>query len=97
MLMANQAMLNGWTAFNQEVMAFADQRLRAELGRTESLIGCSSPEEALQLQASFVQAAGEDYLREAQKLMGMMMDISRDCWAPVEERTLQTMKAFGQR
>lgn len=97
MLMANQAMLNGWTAFNQEVMAFADQRLRAELGRTESLIGCSSPEEALQLQASFVQAAGEDYLREAQKLMGMMMDISRDYWAPVEEQTRQTMKAFGQR
>ncbi len=97
MLMANQAMLNGWTAFNQEVMAFADHRLRAELGRTESLIGCNSPEEAVQLQASFVQAAGEDYLREAQKLMGMMMDISRDCWAPVEERTLQTMKAFGQR
>ena len=97
MLMANQAMMNGWTAFNQEVMAFADQRLRAELGRTESLIGCSSPEEALQLQASFVQAAGEDYLREAQKLMGMMMDISREYWAPVEEQTRQTMKAFGQR
>ena len=97
MLMANQAMLNGWTAFNQEVMAFADHRLRAEFGRTESLIGCSSPEEALQLQASFVQAAGEDYLREAQKLMGMMMDISREYWAPVEEQTRQTMKAFGQR
>ena len=94
---ANQAMLNGWTAFNQEVMAFADHRLRAEFGRTESLIGCSSPEEALQLQASFVQAAGEDYLREAQKLMGMMMDISREYWAPVEEQTRQTMKAFGQR
>ncbi len=97
MLAANQAMMNGWTAFNQEVMAFADHRLREEFGRTESLMGCNSPEEALQVQASFVQATGEDYLREAQKLMGMMMDISRDCWAPVEERTREAMKAFGQR
>ncbi len=97
MLAANQAMMNGWTAFNQEVMAFADHRLREEFGRTESLMGCNSPEEALQVQASFVQATGEDYLREAQKLMGMMMDISRDYWAPVEEQTRQTMKAFGQR
>lgn len=94
---ANQAMMNGWTALNQEIMAFADHRLREEFGRTESLIGCNGPEEALQVQASFVQATGEDYLREAQKLMGMMMDISRDCWAPVEERTRETMKAFGQR
>ncbi|MDJ0942365.1 MAG: phasin family protein [Kiloniellales bacterium] len=96
MLAANQAMLDGWTALNREIMAFADHRLREEFGRTESLIGCSGPEEALRLQASFVQAAGEDYLREAQKLMGMMMDISRDCWAPVEERTREAMKAFGQ-
>ncbi len=94
---ANQAMVNGWTALNQEIMAFTDHRLREEFGRTESLFGCSGPEEALQLQASFVQAAGEDYLREAQKLMGMMMDISRDCWAPVEERTREAMKAFSQR
>jgi hypothetical protein len=97
MLAANQAMMDGWTALNQEMMAFADHRLREELGRTESLIGCNGPEEALQLQASFVQATGEDYLREAQKLMGMMMDISRDYWAPVEERTREAMKALGQR
>ena len=97
MLAANQAMMNGWTALNQELMAFADHRMREEFGRTESLFGCSGPEEALQVQASFAQAAGEDYLREAQKLMGMMMDISRDCWAPVEERTREAMKAYGQR
>ena len=96
MLAANQAMMNGWTALNQEIMAFADHRMREEFGRTESLFGCSGPEEALQVQASFVQAAGEDYVREAQKLMGMMRDISRDCWAPVEERTREAMKAFGQ-
>ena len=96
-LAANQAMMNGWTALNQELMAFADHRMREEFGRTESLFGCSGPEEALQVQASFAQAAGEDYLREAQKLMGMMMDISRDCWAPVEERTREAMKAYGQR
>ena len=97
MLAANQAMLDGWNALNREIMAFADHRMREEFGRTESLFGCNGPEEALQVQARFVQTTGEDYLREAQKLMGMMMDISRDCWAPVEERTRKAMQALAQR
>lgn len=93
---ANQAMMDGWAALNQELMAFTDRRLREGFERTESLIGCSNPEDAFKLQCGFAKTAGEDYLAESQKLMGLMMEISRDCWAPVEDRTRQALHDLGQ-
>lgn len=93
---ANQAMMDGWAALNQELMAFTDRRLREEFERTESLIGCSNPEDAFKLHCGFAKTAGEDYLAETQKLMGLMMEISRGCWAPVEDRTRQALHGLGQ-
>lgn len=93
---ANQAMMDGWAALNQELMAFTDRRLREGFERTESLIGCSNPEDAFKLQCGFAKTAGEAYLAETQKLMDLMMEISRDCWAPVEDRTRQALHDMGQ-
>ena len=93
---ANQAMMGGWAALNQELMSFTDRRLREGFERTESLIGCSNPEDAFKLQCGFAKTAGEDYVAETQKLMGLMMEISRDCWAPVEDRTRQALQGIGQ-
>lgn len=93
---ANQALMTGWAAINQELMSFTDRRMREGFERTESLIGCRNPEDAFKLQCGFAKTAGEDCLAETQKLMGLMMEISRDCWAPVEDRTRQALHDLGE-
>lgn len=95
MLEANRAMMNGIAALNGELMAFADQRLRQDIERGESLMGCTKAEDALRVQMDFAETARQDYLREAHKVMDMMMEISKGCWAPVESQARQTFQAFN--
>ncbi len=95
---SNEANLNAWfrsqgaaftgcAAIHQEVMSFATGRMRRGFEVSDSLIQCGSPQEAIRLECAFVQKAHEDYLKEAGQLVGLLNQLIRDCWPPLDHGT----------
>lgn len=83
---ANKAMMQGWSDMNQELMRFFGERFKQDMDCTQSLMGCSRPEEFMDVQRGFMEQAMRDYWAEAEKLMIIANGMARNGWAPVEER-----------
>ena len=84
---ANEALASGVAALGQEVLGFASKRVSETIHHSESLAQCKDPNEAFELNYDFAQKATQQYLEEANRLFSLTSDISRQCWAPLEERT----------
>ncbi len=83
---ANKALMQGWTDINQELMRFFGERFKQDMTCTQSLMGCTRPEDFIDIQRGFMEQAMRDYWTEAEKLMNMATGMARHGWAPVEER-----------
>lgn len=83
---ANRALMQGWTDINQELMRFFGERFKQDMDCTQSLMGCTRPEEFMDVQRGFMEQAMRDYWSEAEKIMTMANGMARNGWAPVEER-----------
>ncbi len=83
---ANKALMQGWSDINQELMRFFGERFKQDMDCTQSLMGCSRPEEFIEVQRGFMEQAMRDYWSEAETLMNMANGMARNGWAPVEER-----------
>ena len=83
---ANKALMQGWSDINQELMRFFGERFKQDMDCTQSLMGCSRPEEFIDVQRGFMEQAMRDYWAEAETLMNMANGMARNGWAPVEER-----------
>jgi hypothetical protein len=92
---ANEALASGMAAWGQEVMGFASKRLSENMKRSESLMQCKDPEQAFDLTCDFARKATEQYLEEANKLLGLVSDISRSCWTPLERRTKEALHGMN--
>ena len=84
---ANEALASGVAALSQEVFGFAGKRAGETISHSESLVQCKDAGEALELNYDFAQKATQQYLEEASRLLALTSDISRQYWAPLEERT----------
>ncbi len=76
-------------------MGFASKRLGENLKRSESLVQCKDVKQAFDLNMGFAQRATEQYLDEANKLLGLATQISRNCWAPLQARTKETLHSLN--
>ena len=83
---ANKALMQGWSDINQELMRFFGERFKQDMDCTQSLMGCSRPEEFIDVHRGFMEQAMRDYWAEAETLMNMANGMARNGWAPVEER-----------
>ncbi|MEQ8357429.1 MAG: phasin family protein [Kiloniellaceae bacterium] len=92
---AGEAMLAGMAEVSQEVMTFAGDRLRQDIESAEELSKAKSPEEIFEKQCSFAQRAAQQYAEETSKLFAIMARIQQTCWAPVQERTKETLHSFN--
>ena len=88
---ANEALASGAAALGQEMLEFASKRVGETLSHSESFARCKDPGEAFELNYEFAQKATQQYLEEANRIFALTGEISRKCWAPLEERTRQAL------
>lgn len=88
---AGEAMLAGFAEVSQEMMTFANERLRQDMEIAEEITKARTPEEIFERQCSFAERAAKQYAEETSKLFAMMARIQQSCWAPVQERTREAL------
>ena len=91
-LKANEALFEGFASIGQEMMNFANDRLRQDFEVVESLMHATGPEEIYRRQSQFAETASQQYLEEANKLIDLMTRTARDCWAPLQARQDQAKR-----
>jgi hypothetical protein len=84
---AGEAMFSGLAEVSQEMMSFANTRLRADMECAEDFAKATSPEDLFERQCSFARRAAQQYVEETSKLIGMMARIQQSCWTPMEACT----------
>lgn len=84
MLRANEALFNGFSTIGQEMMDFANTRLRQDFEVVQSMMSAKDVEEVYRCQSKFAEAASQQYLDEANKLINLVTKTTRDCWGPLE-------------
>lgn len=92
---ASDAMLKGMAALGQEMVDFANTRLKQNLETSQSLMGCNDVSQAFGLQCDFARTATQHYLQETSKLMNLTVSMTRQSWAPLEERTKETLSRLN--
>jgi len=93
---ANEMIMNGMAALNSEMLAFGNTRLRENLERSESLVGCKNAEEAFRTQFDFAQSAPQQYLDQSNNLLTILAKMTEDFWAPLQEHTRQALRGLNQ-
>lgn len=88
---AAQACFNGAAKFNQELLGFANRRVKKETEAAASFMSSKSSEEAFHTQAMFVEQTIRDYADEASKILHLAADMAKEALTPVEERTEQVL------
>ena len=86
-MQASEAMLKGMTNLQHEMIDFASRRLKEGFRTSESLTGCRDAAQAYNLQCDFAHKATQQYLEETSKLITLAAEVTRDCLAPIEDRT----------
>lgn len=93
-LRASEAVLRGVASLNEEVLSFADKRMRASIDTSQSLVKCSTFAEAMELQSRFARSATEDYLQEATKLLNLSASVTKEGMAQWESHARETAAMF---
>jgi hypothetical protein len=83
---SNEGILAGMAALNTEMATFCNERLRVNVERSESLMGCSNAEEAVKIQWDFCQRATEQYLNQTSNLLGIMAKMNGDLLTAYQEQ-----------
>ncbi len=89
---ANETIINGMAALNSEMLTFGNKRLRENIERSESLVGCKGAEEAFRIQFDFAQSATQQYMDQTNNLLTILAKMTGIFWAPLQEHTRQTLR-----
>ena len=92
---AGEVMLEGMSALGREMMEFGNTRFRHDVETSESLMKCRGADEAFRLQCDFMREATQQYFEEAGKLTQLTARLTRECWAPIEDRTRAAIKEMN--
>jgi len=88
---AAQACFNGAAKFNQELLGFANERVKKDVESASSFMSSKTSEEAFHTQAKFVEEMIRDYADEASKILHLAADLAKEALTPVEERAEQVL------
>ena len=83
---SNESILASMATLNTEMATFYNKRLRENVERSGSLMGCSDAEEALKIQWDFCQRATEQYLNQTSNLLGIMAKMNGDFLTAFQEQ-----------
>lgn len=79
LVQSNAAVVKGAFGVGQEMLAFAQRRLEANVEMWTSLAGCRSPGDTFEYERCFTEKATAQYVEEASKLASMMTRFASDC------------------
>ena len=80
------AMMKGMANLNAEMARFAEDRIRANIERTQSLLQTSDPADVVELQVDFARSAAEQYFTEGTRLLDLAAGVTEESWAPIKDR-----------
>ena len=83
---ATAAMIKGMADLNAEMARFAEDRVRANFERTQSLLKTSDPADVVELQVNFARSAAEQYFTESTRLLNIAAQVTEESWAPIRDR-----------
>jgi phasin family protein len=83
---ATEAMIKGMANVNAEMARFAEDRIRANFERMQSLLKTSDPADVVELQVNFARLAAEQYFTEATRLLNLAAQVTEESWAPIKDR-----------
>jgi hypothetical protein len=72
---AQQAMMEGVTRFQKELVDFVSERIRHDMETQQALLRCRSFDEVRDVQVTFLQTAMDQYSTEANKLMRLGSEV----------------------
>jgi hypothetical protein len=72
---AQQAMMEGVTRFQKELVDFVSERIRHDMETQQALLRCRSFDEVRDVQATFLQTAMDQYSEEANRLMRLGSEV----------------------
>jgi hypothetical protein len=78
---AGNAWMKGIGTLNEEMISFSQEQLSKCVEAGQSLLKCSSFEQAISIQSDLAKSALDSYYREANKLISMTSDIAREAMA----------------
>ncbi len=93
---ANEAIMSGMAALSSEMLVFGNNRLSENIERSESLMSCNDAEESFLIQWDFFQSATQQYLDQTNNMLSIMAKMTGGFWAPVEERTNETLRGLNK-
>ena len=80
---ASRAYIEGIVALQEEILGFANTRLRDNEESRDALLSCNDLSEALRIQQAWARKVSERYICEAQKLVEMASETSSNSWSPL--------------
>ena len=93
---AGEAVLKGVGTLGEEMVTFAEKRVRASMDTTQSLVRCGSFAEAFELQSQYARSATEEYFTEATKIFSLSAKIAKDGMAPIESQAREAAENLGK-
>lgn len=89
---AQAHLLARMTRVNEELFAFVDRRLARDRECAKRFASCSTPQEAVDICAQFVQAAFRDYSEEAGVLAGLYAEEAREAMEDAQHQVETTIE-----
>src|SRR4051794_7131279 len=81
---AGNLWIKGMGSLNEEMISFSQQQISKCVEASQSLLQCSSVDQAINTQQELARGTIESYYREATKLLELTSDIARKAWAQAE-------------
>lgn len=80
-----QAMFDGLSAMNSELIRFISTRLKEDLVTSQTLAGCRNPSEIIDAQTEFMRTCMSQYAEEFSKLVDIAGEAAKNSWTPLED------------
>ncbi len=93
---ANEAIMKGMAALSDEMMAFGRKRLDQYGARSESLVTCQDPEQAVTIESDFARTASLQYLDHTYNLMSILSRMTEEFLTPLQEHAREALREIGQ-
>lgn len=81
---AGNLWIKGLGSLNEEMISFSQQQITKAMEASQSLMQCSSVDQAIEKQQELARGTIESYAREATKLLDLTSDLARKAWAQAE-------------
>jgi hypothetical protein len=85
---AGDMWIKGMGSLNEEIISFSQQQMKKAVEASQSLMQCSTLDQALAAQQDIARGTLESYYRECNKILDLTGDLARKTWAQGERASM---------